>query len=94
MFYFGIFLTQFGKMPEWIFFRMIDIKSYVGTYPDISFRVFIKRCDKIIPDAPPRTVIMFEFTEWQTVISIQAIFGAEPHKALPVLQNRIDRILG
>lgn len=28
---------QFSKMPERIFFRMIDIKSYIRTYPDISF---------------------------------------------------------
>ena len=80
-------------MAERIFFRIIDINPDIRTYPDISFRILIKRRDKVIANAPPCTVIVFEFAESQTVISIQTIFRAEPHKSLLILQNRIDRIL-
>ena len=63
MFYLCILYTLFGKMLERIFFRIIDIKPYIRTYPDISFFILIKCRDEIISYTPLTTVIVLKFTE-------------------------------
>ena len=81
-------------MLKEVLFRIINIKPHIRAYPDISFLVFIKRCDEIVADTSLATVIVLEFTERQAVIPIQSILRTEPHKPLLILQNRIDCILG
>ena len=74
-------------MTKSIFFRIIDIYSYICPYPYISLDIFIKRSHKIITETSRIGSIIFKMPERYAIISVQSIFRAKPHKAFRILQD-------
>ena len=70
--------------------RIIDIHASIGTDPDVPLGIFIKGRDEISSQSRILTVID---AERMTVIAVQAVFRANPHKAGPILEYPIDGVL-
>ena len=82
------------ETAERLHFRIIYIKSGVGSYPEVAPLVLIKRMDVVVAQARRIQGIVAECLELVSVIPVESVFRAEPHESLAVLKDRRNGILG
>ena len=65
-----------------------------GADPEIAPAIFKQALDRIVGDTGAVGRIGHINGHRITVILVQPVFGAEPHKSTPVLQNGVNGVLG
>lgn len=80
-------------MPEIVAVRTIAVQSFFCTDENIAVGRFEKAVDKIIAEAEAVVVDASVHFEVQSVETVQAVVGAEPHESAAVLHGGPDAVM-